>query len=156
MQNCLLLSRRTYIHTYIHTSRHSTALNVVLTDTGALARTRGISSEEERNTRRGIRFQRQERSFFSTTRTGMIDKRASPVVREERRVRFRLKGRREIPSTVVRYRWAISGRNARPGSVAELSKPWLTRRRIQRPRMIYRSRIGIISFSVSLLELGLP
>lgn len=76
-------------------------------------------------------------------------------MREERRVHFRLKGRREIPLTVVRYRWAISGRNARPGSVAELSKPWLTRRRIQRPRMIYRSRIGIISFSVSLSELGL-
>lgn len=77
------------------------------------------------------------RSFLAMT--AMIDKRQ----RERRETRFRLKGPQKR-STVVRYRWAISGRNARRRSVEGLSKPRLTRRRIQRPRMIYRSEVGII------------
>lgn len=77
------------------------------------------------------------RSFLAMT--AVIDKRQ----RERRETRFRLKGPQKR-STVVRYRWAISGRNARRRSVEGLSKPRLTRRRIQRPRMIYRSEVGII------------
>lgn len=93
------------------------------------------------------------RSFLAMT--AMIDKRQ----RERRETRFRLKGPQKR-STVVRYRWAISGRNARRRSVEGLSKPRLTRRRIQRPRMIYRSEVGIIPFLLSvsrcLLSSDLP
>lgn len=75
--------------------------------------------------------------------TAMIDKRQ----RARGETRFRLKGPQKRP-TVVRYRWAISGRNARRRSVEGLSKPRLTRRRIQRTRMIYRSKVGIIPLSL--------
>lgn len=92
----------------------------------------------------GIRFQRrlftERRSFLAMT--AMIDKRQ----RARGETRFRLKGPQKRP-TVVRYRWAISGRNARRRSVEGLSKPRLTRRRIQRTRMIYRSKVGIIPLS---------
>lgn len=83
----------------------------------------------------------KRRSFLAMT--AMIDKRQ----RARGETRFRLKGPQKRP-TVVRYRWAISGRNARRRSVEGLSKPRLTRRRIQRTRMIYRSKVGIIPLSL--------